>query len=85
MKHKTLMYSILPVLSLGLLTANVASAHGFFGGFADLPLEEIASRQQSAFQKEAEILGISVDEVKTAWAEGKTIKQIIEEKSIDQK
>lgn len=85
MKHKTLAYSILPVLSLGLLTTNVASAHGFFGGFANLPPEEMASRQQSAFQNEATILGISVDEVKAAWAEGKTIKQIMEEKGIDQK
>ncbi len=45
----------------------------------------MASRQQSAFQNEATILGISVDEVKAAWAEGKTIKQIMEEKGIDQK
>jgi hypothetical protein len=34
------------------------------------------------FERQAQILGLGVDEVKNAWAEGKTMRQIIEEKGI---
>jgi len=34
------------------------------------------------FDNEAQILGISVDEVKNAWAQGKTMMQLAQEKGI---
>ena len=36
------------------------------------------------FQNEATILGISVDDVKAAWAQGKTFQEIITEKGLNQ-
>jgi hypothetical protein len=75
------------LISLGILTlagVTIASAHAgwFGGGFSNLSPEDIVERQETMFEKEADILGISVDEVKEAWAEGKTLMQIAEEKGI---
>ena len=85
-KYKLLAYSLVPAaLGLGIVGANIASAHGFFGGFgADLTPDQIVSRQQTMFQNEAQVLGISVDEVKEAWADGKSLWQIAQEKNISQ-
>ncbi len=77
MKNKLFTYSFLPVLGLGLfLGNNVAPANAFFGGKAKPTPEEIATNQQTMFQHEAELLGISIDEVKGAWAQGKTLMEI---------
>ena len=73
MKSKYLV--ILPVLGLGLLGAGLVSAHGLL---TKATPEEIATRQQSMFEKKAEVLGVSVDQLKTYWAEGKTFKEIAE-------
>lgn len=83
MKHKVLL-SFIPALGLvGVLGASAAYGRGF-GGFRNLTPDEIVSQQQTMFQKEAGILGIGVDDVKNAWAEGKTLWQIAEEKGISQ-
>lgn len=84
MKKKYLIYTILPVMAFAVLGAGIASACGWFGGIGNLSSDEIATRQQTMFQNEAQILGISVDEVKAAWAEGKTVQQIMQEKGITQ-
>jgi len=88
MKHKLLLYSLLPLAGLTFLGANIASAHGWFGGFGGLGStatpDEVASQQQTMFQNEAQILGISVDDVKNAWAEGKSISQLIKDKGLNQ-
>jgi hypothetical protein len=91
MKNKIFAYTVFPaLLGFGLLGANAVSACGFGGwggwgfNFSNATADEIASRQTALFQYEAQILGISVDDVKNAWAEGKTIKQIMEEKNITQ-
>ena len=83
MKKKYLVYALAPMtLGLGLLSMQMASAHGLFGGFNNLTPEQIATRQQDMFQQEANILGLSVDEVKTAWAEGKTMQELATAKGI---
>lgn len=82
-KKKLFIYSVLPVLGLSFLSVNFAFAHGGFGGFDNLTQDQVAERQQNMFQREADILGISVDEVKNAWADGKTVKQLMDEKGID--
>jgi hypothetical protein len=84
MKKKYLIYAILPAVGLAVLAGGIASANGFFGFGASLSPDEIASRQQAMFQQEAQILGISLDDVKAAWAAGKTMKQIMDEKGISQ-
>ncbi len=87
MKHRILALAIVPALGLSLLGVNIASAHGFgygFGGMKHATPEEIASKHQTMFEQQAQLLGITVDEVKNAWAEGKTIQDIITEKGITQ-
>lgn len=82
MKNKLLLYAIFPVIGLGLLGFNMASAHGMFGGFggfggvSNMTPEQIVARQQTMFQNEASMLGISIDDVKNGWAEGKSLLQI---------
>jgi hypothetical protein len=89
MKHKKLAYVIIPVLGAGIfLGLNTARAEAFSGlGFRfeqNATPEQMADKQQKRFQNEADILGISVDDVKNAWAEGKTLPQIMQEKGISQ-
>lgn len=84
MKKKYLIYTILPAMAFAVLGAGIASACGWFGGFGNLSSDEIATRQQTMFQNEAQILGITVDELKEDWAEGKTVQQIMQEKGITQ-
>ena len=69
------------ILGLSLVGAQAVSAHGFMGWRNASP-EEIVSRQQTMFQDQANLLGISVDEVKQAWAEGKSLKELAEEKGL---
>ena len=64
---KKFMYSFFPLLSAGMLSAGVASAHGFGMEMNGVP-QDIATR----FQNEAALLGVSIDEVKAAWASGKS-------------
>jgi len=78
---KLLVYSLLAVGLFSLLGVGVASA-GWFGRFSDASPEEIAQKQETMFQNKADFLGISVDEMKDAWAEGKNLKEIAEEQGI---
>jgi hypothetical protein len=95
MNKKYLAYALVPMLGLGIIgagAASIASAHGTgggmmgFGGFGGFGQQatpaQIAERQTSQFQAEAELLGISVDEVKAAWAAGKNLKTLASKKGI---
>jgi hypothetical protein len=84
MSRKIVTYAILPALGLALLAAGYTSAHGLFGRFSDLPPEEVAEHQQTMFEKKADFLGISVDEIKDYWSEGKNLKEIAEDEGISQ-
>jgi len=46
--------------------------------------DQAAAQQQAMFEKTAEILGISIDDVKNGWADGKTVSQIAQEHGISQ-
>lgn len=70
----------LPLFGLALFGPGTASAHGRFGMTATP--DEIATRQQEMFTSDATLLGISIDEVKEAWVNGKNIQQLAEEKGI---
>ena len=85
--NKMLTYAILPaMLGIGVMGANIASAHGMmgFGVSSSLTPDEIATRQQTMFQNEATVLGLTVDQVKEAWSQGKTMQQIIQDYKLDQ-
>lgn len=88
MKKKVLICSLISFLGLSLLGVGIASAHGFsfgwFGTSSNLTPDQIATNQQTMFQNEATILGISIDDVKNAWAEGTSLQQLIKDKGIDQ-
>ncbi len=98
MKKKYLVYAILPVIALAIfaaLSSTRASAHDLRGGLGGVigwfgipsnPLthEQTAQMQEQMFESKAQILGISVDEVKAAWAQGKSPRDLIEEKGLNQ-
>lgn len=86
MKKKMLVYAfVLAMLGVGLFTVNIASAHGWFGGFGPgISADKMATRQQERFQHEADILGLNVDEIKNAWSQGKDLWELAEEKGISQ-
>jgi len=87
-KKQLLAYSLVfPLLGAGLLSANSALAYGGMGMFgteqgSTLSPSEFASRHATMFENEAKLLGVSVDEVKNAWAIGKSMKELAEEKGI---
>ncbi|MFH0890805.1 MAG: hypothetical protein V1856_02110 [Candidatus Liptonbacteria bacterium] len=81
-KTKILMYAALPIIGLGILGYGTASAAGWGMGMGKMDPEQFASMQQSKFQAEAELLGMSADEVKNAWSQGKTLLDIAKEKGV---
>lgn len=78
--------AIISLVGLGALgVAGIASAYGGFGGFmSQATPEEIAQHQQQMFEHQAEMLGLSTDEVKDAWAEGKTFQELAEVNGISE-
>jgi hypothetical protein len=79
----------LPILGLSFVGAGVASAHGPGSGFGfggmmrpNFSAEDFAAHQTQMFAEQAELLGISVDEIKEAWAAGTSFKDLAEEKGI---
>lgn len=84
MKKKILLSSLVILGVLGLLGAGVVLAHGGFG-FGWMGIfnpEKFIERQQTMFQNQADLLGISVDKIKNYWAEGKNLKEIAEAEGI---
>ena len=83
LKHKILAYSMVPaLLGLGFLGVNSVSANGMFGLGANLTPDQIATRQKTMFQSEADLLGLSVDQVKDTWASGKSFAQLAKDQGI---
>lgn len=76
----------IPIIGIALLGTGVASARGM-GGMGGgmwnaLTPEQISSQHQAMFQEQASLLGISVDDIKNGWAQGKTLKQMATEHGI---
>ena len=82
---KLFVYAGLPLATLGLLAAGTVSAHGGMWGFGNLATpQEKAQVQTQMFQGQADLLGVKVEEVKTAWAQGKSLKALATEKGISE-
>lgn len=72
-------------LALTAVFPLVASAHGFgMMGGPWLTADERVKAQTEIFQRHAEMLGITVEEAKQYWAEGKTVLEIAQAKGISQ-
>ena len=86
MKRKTqaISASILGLLMIGAFTPALAMAHGMMGGAKALTPTELAARQTERFTAEATLLGITVEEVKNYWAQGKGVREIATEKGISE-
>jgi competence protein ComGC len=84
MKRKTqaISASLLALFAIGAFTPALAMAHGMMGGGNTLTPTELAARQTERFTTEAVLLGITVDEVKNYWAQGKGVREIATEKGI---
>ena len=81
---KILIPTLLSIGIIGFMGVSIASAHGWGGGFFNLDPEEMAERQSQMFENKAGLLGVDVEEVKNYWAEGKNVREIIEELGIDE-
>lgn len=72
-------------LSIAALGVMSASAMGWGGGMTGtLTPDEIAARQTSMFTRQASLIGATVDEVKAAWAQGKSFQTLATEKGVTQ-
>lgn len=71
----------IPALALTLLGAGVASASGTWNNISP---EDLAKHQQTMFEHQSTLLGIPVNEVKDAWAQGKNIQDLAKEKGISE-
>lgn len=82
-KNKKMVRVALPVFMLGLAFAGtgIASAHGMagFGGGMG-----IKGDPAQLFTQQAALLGVSVNEVKNAWASGKDLMTLAKEKGINE-
>lgn len=78
-KIKKILLVTVPALALVLASASLASAHGPFGGWMEKS-GDIADH----FAHQAQMFGLSVDQVKNAWAEGKTMADLIDEYNLDE-
>lgn len=66
---------------LGMLGAGIASAHGWG---TKLDPQELAERHAAMFEGQGDLLGLDVAAVKDAWAHGKDLRALAEEKGISQ-
>ena len=83
MKKRYLAGLIVPLFAFAALGVQMASAHGWgFASTADPA--QIAEAQTQAFEKQASLLGISVEEYKNLWAQGKNFAEIAQEKGVSQ-
>ncbi len=82
MKKKYLIYAMAPVLALAI--AGTASANGLWRGFDNATPQEVADQQAERFQEEADLLGVDINEVKSAWAQGKDLRELATEKGISE-
>lgn len=81
---KKFWYAAVPALGVLFISAGVASAHGFGRGAGTLAPEEFAARHTEMFERQASMLGITVDQVKQAWASGKTFMELAQERGISE-
>lgn len=66
--------AVLPVLLVSVLALSFVSAHGWFG-----MLEDGTEHKGMMFEQKAALLGMSIEEMKDMWTEGKNFHEMKEE------
>lgn len=79
MKYRKFYAGILALAASGIIAGGIVSAHGFPSGATS---DEMAARHEAMFEAQANMLGVSVSDVKAGWAAGKTVVQIAAEHGI---
>lgn len=72
----------LSVAALGIMSASAMGWGGMMGG--TLSPDDLATRQNTMFTQHASLIGATVDEVKNAWAQGKSFADLAKEKGVTQ-
>ncbi len=80
--NKKILFSALALSLLFTLGVNSALAQGWFHGRENFDPEKIVDRQTEMFENQANLLGISVDQMKEYWSAGKNLKEIATELNI---
>lgn len=81
-KQKLVAFAVAGIIGTSILGTGLASASGFRGGFMNQTPDEMASSLQKRFESEANLLGISVADIKEAWANGVSLQKLAEQKGI---
>jgi hypothetical protein len=71
------------LLALMVIVVPNALAQGWFAKSTATPTE-IAQQQTDMFQRDADILGLKVDEIKDGWVQGLSLEQIAQNHGISQ-
>ncbi len=83
-------YILIPAFALvALFAGGTASAHGGFGGGSfgfgfGLDADTRVKMFEEQMVKQSTLLGITVSDMKAAWAEGKSVAEIAKEKNISE-
>lgn len=84
LNKKYLLLTALPVAGLGIFSViQQVDAQGFGRWFSTQTPVEQATQLTQRFTEQAQMLGISVDEYKNLWSQGKSFQQIAQEKGIN--
>ena len=81
---KASLLSLAGLASLGIMSASAMGFGGGMGMGSKLTADELATRHSEMFTQYASVLGLSVAEVKAAWAQGKNMLTLAKEKGISQ-
>ena len=81
---KNIIYLAALAVTAGAVVAGTVSAGWFGGGFGQMDPATMAERQAEMFNRQANLLGASEAEVKQWWAEGKNMRDMIEDLGLDQ-
>ena len=80
---KILLYSLLAVGVVGIVSASAVSAQGFFHNRGmNIDGEGAKGGYENMLEIKAEVLGLSVDDLKAAKEEGKTFQEITENQGL---
>lgn len=79
---KRALLSIATIAAAGAISASAMGVPGMGGMMGNLSADEIATKYSQMFQTQAAMIGATVDEVKTAWSEGKSLATLAKEKGV---